>query len=636
MHNISTFLLSIISANSLPLPVILPTFKVPTLSSTLFTFLLSSSPPDTSPPSSSPSSANSSPISTRNLLANSTGGGQTIILDDKDEKSEDKPQLDLIYAINDRPPWYLCLLLGFQHYILAFGGIIAIPLILADAMCIEDNNVKSRLISTIFFVSGLCTLLQTTFGSRLPILQGGTFSFLTPTLAILALPEWACPHQKSQLLLNSTTSRDDEIQGAIIVASLLQILLGFTGLIGFILRFIGPLAIAPTITLVGLSLFIEAGKKSGSHWAIAALTMGLIILFSQYLSNVNVPLIIYSKKKWKIIRYPVFKLFSVLLGMCLSWLLCFLLTVYNVLPTNSNDYGYYARTDIRIDAVKSAPWIHFPYPCQWGLPTVSLSSVLGMMSGVLASTLESVGDYYACARLSGAPVPPFHAINRAVGIEGIGCVVAGIFGTGNGTTSYSQNIAALGITKVGSRLVLQSAGILMLCIGLFGKLGAVFITIPNPVIGGMLMVMFGMISAVGISNLQFVDLNSSRNLLILGFSIFINNSTLFYLVAGIRELDQVIIVLLTTNMFVGGFLGFFLDNTIPGTEKERGIKEWRKTGQDTQGNKDDVFYELPYMREGERCYCLEGESPSIKTSGNCPSGFFSLSLFCLLAPLNSA
>ncbi|XP_051787126.1 solute carrier family 23 member 2 [Erpetoichthys calabaricus] len=544
---------------------------------------------------------------------------ETIILDDKDEKSEDKPQLDLIYAINDRPPWYLCLLLGFQHYILAFGGIIAIPLILADAMCIEDNNVKSRLISTIFFVSGLCTLLQTTFGSRLPILQGGTFSFLTPTLAILALPEWACPHQKSQLLLNSTTSRDDEawkshmceIQGAIIVASLLQILLGFTGLIGFILRFIGPLAIAPTITLVGLSLFIEAGKKSGSHWAIAALTMGLIILFSQYLSNVNVPLIIYSKKKWKIIRYPVFKLFSVLLGMCLSWLLCFLLTVYNVLPTNSNDYGYYARTDIRIDAVKSAPWIHFPYPCQWGLPTVSLSSVLGMMSGVLASTLESVGDYYACARLSGAPVPPFHAINRAVGIEGIGCVVAGIFGTGNGTTSYSQNIAALGITKVGSRLVLQSAGILMLCIGLFGKLGAVFITIPNPVIGGMLMVMFGMISAVGISNLQFVDLNSSRNLLILGFSIFSGlviptwfHSNKEIVNTGIRELDQVIIVLLTTNMFVGGFLGFFLDNTIPGTEKERGIKEWRKTGQDTQGNKDDVFYELPYMSKHlHNCRC---------------------------------
>lgn len=85
---------------------------------------------------------------------------------------------------------------------------------------------------------------------------------------------------------------------------------------------------------------------------------------------------------------------------------------------------------------------------QWGVPTVSVSSVLGMMAGVLASTMESIGDYYACARLSGAPPPPTHAINRGIAVEGIGCILAALWGTGNGTTSYSQNIAALGITKV--------------------------------------------------------------------------------------------------------------------------------------------------------------------------------------------
>ena len=87
-------------------------------------------------------------------------------------------------------------------------------------------------------------------------------------------------------------------------------------------------------------------------------------------------------------------------------------------------------------------------PGQWGVPTVSVSSVLGMMAGVLASTMESIGDYYACARLSGAPPPPTHAINRGIAVEGIGCILAALWGSGNGTTSYSQNIAALGITKV--------------------------------------------------------------------------------------------------------------------------------------------------------------------------------------------
>ncbi|CDQ73578.1 unnamed protein product [Oncorhynchus mykiss] len=127
-----------------------------------------------------------------------------------EEGQEDQNKgLDLVYSINDRPPWYLCILLGFQHYILAFGGIIAVPLILAEPLCIGNNNAaKSLLISTIFFVSGVCTLLQTTIGTRLPILQGGTFSFITPTLAILALPKWQCPAPSamSQQLQNATGS----------------------------------------------------------------------------------------------------------------------------------------------------------------------------------------------------------------------------------------------------------------------------------------------------------------------------------------------------------------------------------------------------------------------------------------------
>ncbi|MEQ2185753.1 hypothetical protein GOODEAATRI_021501 [Goodea atripinnis] len=85
---------------------------------------------------------------------------------------------------------------------------------------------------------------------------------------------------------------------------------------------------------------------------------------------------------------------------------------------------------------------------QWGKPTVSLAGVVGILAGVISSMIESVGDYHACARLAGAPPPPKHAINRGIGIEGIGCLLAGAWGTGNGTTSYSENVGALGITKV--------------------------------------------------------------------------------------------------------------------------------------------------------------------------------------------
>lgn len=91
---------------------------------------------------------------------------------------------------------------------------------------------------------------------------------------------------------------------------------------------------------------------------------------------------------------------------------------------------------------------------------MSLAGVVGILAGVISSMIESVGDYHACARLSGAPPPPKHAINRGIGIEGIGCLLAGAWGTGNGTTSYSENVGALGITKVRKLTFFKPDGIL--------------------------------------------------------------------------------------------------------------------------------------------------------------------------------
>ena len=85
---------------------------------------------------------------------------------------------------------------------------------------------------------------------------------------------------------------------------------------------------------------------------------------------------------------------------------------------------------------------------QWGTPTVSAAAVIGMISATIASMIESIGDYYACAKLAGAPPPPKHALNRGFGIEGFGCLMTGLWGTGTGTTSISQNIAVVGITRV--------------------------------------------------------------------------------------------------------------------------------------------------------------------------------------------
>nr|XP_044636435.1 solute carrier family 23 member 1-like isoform X4 [Equus asinus] len=449
------------------------------------------------------------------------------------------------------------------------------------------------------------------WGSRLPILQGGTFGFVAPSLAMLSLPAWKCPewtlnasqvNTSSPEFIEEWQKRIRELQGAIMVASCVQILVGFSGLIGFLMRFIGPLTIAPTISLVALPLFSSAGNNAGTHWGVAAMTIFLIVLFSQYLKNVAVPMPIYGReKKLHTSKFYLFQVFPVLLSLCISWLLCFVLTVTNALPKDPTAYGYQARTDTKANVLSQAPWFRFPYPGQWGLPTISPAGVFGIMAGVISSMVESVGDYYACARLVGAPPPPKHAINRGIGIEGLGCLLAGAWGSGNGTTSYSENVGALGITKVGSRMVIVAAGCVLLLMGVFGKIGAAFATIPTPVIGGMFLVMFGVIAAVGISNLQYVDMNSSRNIFVFGFSIFCGlavpnwvNKNSEKLQTGILQLDQVIQVLLTTDMFVGGFLGFLLDNTIPGSLEERGLLTWDQIYEESEETaKVSEVYGLP-------------------------------------------
>ncbi|XP_020391140.2 xan_ur_permease domain-containing protein isoform X1 [Rhincodon typus] len=520
----------------------------------------------------------------------------------------------MTYYVTDVPPWYLCILLGTQHYLTALGGIVAIPLLLSRELCLQHDHItQSKLISTIFFVSGMCTLLQVLFGVRLPILQGGTFAFLTPTLAMLSLPQYKCPewtynktlvNVSDPIFIEVWQTRIREIQGAVMVAACFQIVVGFSGLIGILMQYIGPLTIAPTISLIGLALFDSVGNDAGSHWGISGMTASFIIIFSQYLRNVPVPLPAFNRsKKCHIYWINIFQIFPVLLGIAVSWIISVLLTYFNVFPDDPDAYGYYARTDIKSDVIMHADWFRIPYPGQWGLPTVSLGGTFGILAGVISSMIESVGDYHACARLCGAPPPPKEAINRGIGIEGIGCLFAGAWGTGNGTTSYSENVGALGITKVGSRRVILFSGCLMLLVGLFVKIGAIFSTIPQPIIGGMLLVMFGVITAIGISNLQFVDMNSSRNIFIFGFSMFSGmvipnwmNKYPLAIQTGVLPLDQVIRVLLTTSMFVGGFFGFFLDNTLPGTEKERGLIAWKENNfeDDDKGANESGCYNLPF------------------------------------------
>ncbi len=463
--------------------------------------------------------------------------------------SDNNKSSTLLYSIDEVPPLSESIVLGLQHYLTMFGSTVAIPLLLAPAFGITDPVEKGWLIATMFFVSGITTLLQTTWGNRLPIVQGGTFSFLAPTFAICGM---------AALANAGWEVRMQHVQGAIIAGSIFEIIIGASGLVGRLLRFIGPITIAPTIALIGLALFKFGAPQAGQYWPIGGLTIVLIILFSQY---------------WRY-KNRVFELYPILLAILTVWIVTAILTGIGIFPS-----GHPAHANL--ENVKAAPWIRIPYPFQWGLPKFGTAALIGMLAGYIASMVESIGDYYACARLSGAPVPDNRVINRGITFEGIGCFIAGLFGTGNGTTSYSENIGAIGLTRVGSRRVVQVGGVIMILLGTVSKFGALFTTIPSPIVGGMYCAMFGMIAAVGLSNLQFVDLNSARNLFILGFAFFMGLSVPEYFVSNpldfgenLKWFSAIVNTLGSTGMAVGAFIALILDNTVPGTDEERGLKAW--------------------------------------------------------------
>jgi len=168
---------------------------------------------------------------------------------------------------------------------------------------------------------------------------------------------------------------------------------------------------------------------------------------------------------------------------------------------------------------------------------------------------------------------------------------AGLFG-GFSSTSYSENIGLIGLTRVGSRYVVQIGAVILILLGMFGKFGALAAAIPKPVVGGLYCAMFGLISAVGIRQFARADLSSDRNLFIGGFALFMGLSVPYYFDNGGIEaiqsvapagLADVVIAIGKTGMAVAAILGILLDNLIPASDRERGLDE-RELGNGTKGD----------------------------------------------------
>jgi len=509
-----------------------------------------------------------------------------------EEQAQEK-QHWIVYPLGSKPKWPLAVLLGIQQYLTMFGATVLIPFIVGGAMQLPPDQL-ALMISTIFFTSGICTLIQQSpLGNKLPVIQGGTFSFLGPTFAIIGMvgaQKLTGPEPMWQIQIQ-------HVAGAIMVASVVEIVLGYTGVMGHVRKIISPIVIGPTIAMIGLALYGIGAPWMASNWIISLITLVALILYSQ----------VFSQKS------KAFMLFPVLLAIATGWLVSLIGTVTGMISPDSPAY-------LKTDLIAATPWFSLRplEPFKWGFPdfgsTTLWAGAFGMLAGYLASMIESIGDYYACARISEAPVPTGRMISRGLGAEGLGCLVAGILQTCNGTTTYSENIGSIGLTRVASRRVVRCGAAVMLFIPIVAKFGAVLATLPKPVTGAMFVGLFGMIASVGLSNLQIVNLNNSRNLFIIGISFFAGLSVPYHFspllsanavpidwsAAGpvLNVIGNILQAILTTGMAVTAILGIILDNLLPGaTRAERGLEVWEQDASEQAWEEAEAAWAA--MEEGE-------------------------------------
>ncbi|CAK9217170.1 unnamed protein product [Sphagnum jensenii] len=504
---------------------------------------------------------------------------------------------NLAFCINDNPRWAESIVLGFQHYLTMLGTTVLIPTLVFRSILGESSDL-SRVVQSALFVSAINTLLQTLLGSRLPAVMGNSFYFLSITLSIVNAPsiiDIPDPHERFRHAMRAT-------QGAFIAGSALNIILGFSGLWGLFVRFINPIVIAPVTAIVGLGLLEYGFPGVGKCVEIGIPALLFILIFSQHLKHIQLPHIVPF-----IHHIHFFELFPIIFGVVIVWVYATILTVAGAYDHASALGQLHCRTD-RSGLVSHAPWVRVSYPLQWGAPTFDAGNVFGVMSAGFSALVESTGGFYALSRLAGATPPPPYVISRGIGWQGVGLLLNGFFGTFTGATVAPENIGLVGLTRVGSRRVIQISAFFMLFFSIFGKFGGILAAIPQPIVAAILCITFGMVVGTGLSVLQFTNLNMTRNLFVVGISIFLGLSVPQYFSEFASRayhgpvhthahwFNNILNIFFGSPIIITFIVALVLDNTLLWhvSRKDRGLpwtRKFRSFGGDARNLE---FYSLPF------------------------------------------
>jgi uric acid transporter len=371
---------------------------------------------------------------------------------------------------------------GLQHVMSMYAGVIAVPLIIGGALGLSPAD-QAYLISAAVLVSGLATLLQTLgvwkIGSRLPLVQGTSFAAVASMLAI---------GKSAGGGANGLVT----IFGAIVVAGVVGFLL--SGLFNRLLHFFPPVVTGVVITVIGISLLpvainwaaggtkgVSPGWGSTSNIGLAALTLLIILLIYRFLPG-------------------YFSRIAILLGLVIGTLIAW--------PMGKTNFS----------VVGQRPWLSISTPFHFGAPAFDIAAIISMIIVMLVIMTETTADILAIGEVVDRPAdgPTVVAGLRA---DTLATAVSGGLLNSFSASAFAQNVGLVAITGIRSRFVVATSGIILVVLGVIPKIGAIVVSIPTPVLGGVGLALFATVAASGIRALSRVDYEGNNNLIIVAVSI---------------------------------------------------------------------------------------------------------------------
>jgi uric acid transporter len=379
------------------------------------------------------------------------------------------------HPVDEVLPAQKLIVYGTQHVLAFYAGAVIVPILLAGAIGLSQSQLI-HLINADLFTCGIASIIQTVgfwkVGVRLPLLQGVTFTAVTPMISI-------------GLAEGGGTDGLVVIYGAVIVAGIFTFF--FAPYFGRMIRFFPPVVTGSVISIIGISLLPVAvndavgfGAPTRKDFYYAMFTLGLIVVIQR-----------------------VFKGFvatvAVLAGLVIGTTVALILG------------------DANFDLVGSSDWAGVTTPFHFGAPQFDFTAIGLMIIVMLITMVETTGDVFATGEIVEKKVGD-EDVTRALRADGLATTLGGILNSFP-YTCFAENVGLVRLTAIKSRWVVATAGLIMIVIGVIPKAGAVAASIPHSVLGGAALAMFATVAVVGFQMLGKVDFNDHRNVVIVATSL---------------------------------------------------------------------------------------------------------------------